>query len=575
MLAETNDVESEVNAASKGDREAFGRLVSSHQSLVCSIAYSVTGDFAQSEEIAQEVFLTAWQRLSQLREPTRWTSWLAAISRNKATDAIRKNIAAREINEKILEDHEPKTEEQADMAVLQAERREITWDTVSKLPEHYRTTLILYYREEHSIHDVAQLLEISEDTVKKRLSRGRKLLKEKISDVIEDTLRDTRPNNSFTVALLTALPGFVAPAAGAQAVAVGTAAAKAGTVTAKTAGVAMFGGFMGAAIGMSGGFFGMWKSISNAQSLNQRREMLKMSAITYAFVWLFLGYQSAAGFFLWRESNAMAIVSGIGWILYMPFLFLLIVWGNRRTHMIANAEEEGEQQSIDCSLGSAKKTFNRAYPVAVVASFLVILAVHALPGPTVWFGVGLVTFSHYCFLKLFRRGAEISIDETIFAETAPKIWRFEPGPQMNIDSGKQTRALWWNDFFAMTGSTLGSASVVIGTLALQGEIAWSLGLTLALCVTIGVAAMFLKNAPHLRRWVYFFELSTAGAVLAAVILLKPMIWIQWLDSQNIDGSISIMWRSLAAVAVFGIFLVFSLIMLTVGRMQDSMNQTDD
>ena len=52
-----------------GDRDAFGRIVTRYQTLLCSLAYSATGSLSQSEDLAQETFVTAWRQLADLREP--------------------------------------------------------------------------------------------------------------------------------------------------------------------------------------------------------------------------------------------------------------------------------------------------------------------------------------------------------------------------------------------------------------------------------------------------------------------------------------------------------------------------
>jgi DNA-directed RNA polymerase specialized sigma24 family protein len=54
-----------------GDRDGFGRIVSRYQSLICALAYSSCGNITQSEDIAQEVFLSAWKQLDTLRDPNR------------------------------------------------------------------------------------------------------------------------------------------------------------------------------------------------------------------------------------------------------------------------------------------------------------------------------------------------------------------------------------------------------------------------------------------------------------------------------------------------------------------------
>src|ERR1041385_1743328 len=73
-----------------GNRDAFGRIVARYQSLLCSLAYSATGSLSQSEDLAQETFVTAWKQLADLREPQKLRSWLCRILRNLTYDALRK-----------------------------------------------------------------------------------------------------------------------------------------------------------------------------------------------------------------------------------------------------------------------------------------------------------------------------------------------------------------------------------------------------------------------------------------------------------------------------------------------------
>src|SRR5256885_16004127 len=73
-----------------GNRDAFGWIVARYQSLLCSLAYSATGSLSQSEDLAQETFVTAWKQLADLREPGKLRSWLCRISRNLTYDALLK-----------------------------------------------------------------------------------------------------------------------------------------------------------------------------------------------------------------------------------------------------------------------------------------------------------------------------------------------------------------------------------------------------------------------------------------------------------------------------------------------------
>ena len=81
-------------------------------------------------------------------------------------------------------------------AVLRDEEA-ILWREMQKIPEIYREPLILFYRQHRSIEHVAVALDLSEDVVRQRLSRGRKLLHEQVLAFVESTLTRTNPGPTF------------------------------------------------------------------------------------------------------------------------------------------------------------------------------------------------------------------------------------------------------------------------------------------------------------------------------------------------------------------------------------------
>ena len=90
MAAMALDDAALVSATLAGNREAFSQIVTRYQSLICSLAYSATGSLGQSEDLAQETFITAWKRLRLLREPPRLRGWLCGIARNRINDSLRR-----------------------------------------------------------------------------------------------------------------------------------------------------------------------------------------------------------------------------------------------------------------------------------------------------------------------------------------------------------------------------------------------------------------------------------------------------------------------------------------------------
>lgn len=193
-----------------GNRDAFGEIVSRHQTLLCSVAYSTTGSLNQSEDLVQETFLAAWKQLITLREPEKLRSWLCQILRNLTHDALRKQgrepshhaTSIEEISESESPEPTPRDH------TVSSEEQRILWSSIERIPEIYREPLVLFYREHQSIEAVAQSLELSVDVVKQRLSRGRKMLHAQVLAFVEGALERTNPGKTFTLAVLASLPGF-------------------------------------------------------------------------------------------------------------------------------------------------------------------------------------------------------------------------------------------------------------------------------------------------------------------------------------------------------------------------------
>lgn len=217
-----------------GDRDAFGKIVSRHQSLLCSLAYSATGSLNQSEDLAQETFIAAWKQLPRLREPGKLRSWLCRILRNLTCDTLRKQGREPSHGATLLEEIS-ESESQEPMPcdhTISNEEQRILWRSLEHIPEIYREPLVLFYREHQSVEAVAQNLELSVDVAKQRLSRGRKLLHAQVLAFVEGTLERTNPGKTFTLVILASLPGFTISAKAATAGAIAT-----GGVTTKSTGM--------------------------------------------------------------------------------------------------------------------------------------------------------------------------------------------------------------------------------------------------------------------------------------------------------------------------------------------------
>lgn len=197
-------------AAQRGEKRAFLEIVVRHQAMVYGIAFSILGDFAASEDAAQEAFLTAWRKIHDLRDADRLKAWLGQIARTSAHRYQRNRRGGGPVEEWIDQtDPAP----QPDEAAASEEEAALVREALAKLPESFRLPLILYYCDGQSVKRVAETLELSEDAVKQRLARGRGMMRDRMSGLIETVLTRAQPTAAFTMMIAAAIGALAAPTA--------------------------------------------------------------------------------------------------------------------------------------------------------------------------------------------------------------------------------------------------------------------------------------------------------------------------------------------------------------------------
>jgi len=223
-----------LKASMQGDTAAFETIVKNYQSFICAITYSATGDVGKSEELAQETFLSAWRDLAQLKDLNKFRGWLSSITRNIIRNSFRsqkRDFISKAASMDQVEDAGIKCSEPAETAIT-AEQQAVVKQALQQIPTRYREPLVLFYRQEQSIKEVAEQLELSKGAVKQRLSRGRKLLKEQVAAIVETTISRTGPSKAFTTAVIASVAGMAIKGSGvATAVGIAGASSTTGTTT--------------------------------------------------------------------------------------------------------------------------------------------------------------------------------------------------------------------------------------------------------------------------------------------------------------------------------------------------------
>jgi RNA polymerase sigma factor (sigma-70 family) len=326
--AETLDDARLVELGLNGDRDAFGRLVTRYQSPICALAYSACGNISHSEDLAQETFIAAWRNLGDLKEPAKFKSWLYGIARNLINNAFRRQIR------NPLAAAEPLDESMATNAMfsnpagqaISKEEEGILWRSLEHIPEAYREPLILFYREHQSIERVAEIMDLSEEAARQRLSRGRKLLQEQVLAFVQGALERTNPGQAFTLGVLATLPAVTISAKAAT-----LGAAAKGSASAAGAGSI---GLLGAVLCPLLAFlniFGVWRlSHKTARSDRERRIFMifypALAGSIVAFI-LFTSLLMSHGDSLIKTNPSLFVGLMIGSVLGYPLLVIaLCIW---------------------------------------------------------------------------------------------------------------------------------------------------------------------------------------------------------------------------------------------------------
>jgi RNA polymerase sigma-70 factor (ECF subfamily) len=162
-----------VEAAQRGDREAFGLLVERYERTVYAVALRRLGNHAEAQELVQEVFIQAMRKIDQLRQPEAFAGWLRSITvRLSINRAVRQRgplaIESEALDAQCVESTTPLTE------ALRSERREQVHSALSELGELDRETLEAFYLRGQSLIEMSEEFEAPIGTIKRRLHVARK-----------------------------------------------------------------------------------------------------------------------------------------------------------------------------------------------------------------------------------------------------------------------------------------------------------------------------------------------------------------------------------------------------------------
>lgn len=177
------------------EEQKFEAFMAAYQDMVFSTAMRLLGNSAEAEDIAQEVFLKAYDRFAELGESKTAGGWLKTVTRNLCLNHLSRYRARWTFFSDLKRDEDgddrefdiPAEDTQAEDAEL-ADKRQLLEMTLQKLPPAQRIPLVLYHFEELSYEEIAVRLKLSLAKVKTDIHRGREALRKKLKLDLEGEL---------------------------------------------------------------------------------------------------------------------------------------------------------------------------------------------------------------------------------------------------------------------------------------------------------------------------------------------------------------------------------------------------
>jgi len=174
----------------KGDQNAYADIVNLYQHKLYQICYRMLGNKQEAEDIAQEAFVRAYINLHSYDQKRKFSTWIYRIATNLCIDRIRKKKPDYYLDAEVagtdgldMYSQIAADEKLPEDVVAQMELQERIQYEISRLPDKYRSVIVLKYIEELSLQEISEILDMPLGTVKTRIHRGREALRKQLNNL--------------------------------------------------------------------------------------------------------------------------------------------------------------------------------------------------------------------------------------------------------------------------------------------------------------------------------------------------------------------------------------------------------
>jgi RNA polymerase sigma factor (sigma-70 family) len=169
-----------------GDTAAYRMLVEKHQDLVYTIVHRVVSSTEEAEEVAQDVFVKAYSKLSDFKAEAKFSTWIYRIAYNTAVSHTRKKkVEFLAMDEEMIENYSEEEMQQEIMGLSQEKQSHLIQKALSVLPRTDNLIVSLFYYHGKDLEEISEIVGLTHNNVKVKLFRIRKKLLKEMNELMD------------------------------------------------------------------------------------------------------------------------------------------------------------------------------------------------------------------------------------------------------------------------------------------------------------------------------------------------------------------------------------------------------
>lgn len=187
---DTNSDQIYIDKVLQGDTNAFAFLINKYKDMAYTLSIKIVKNHEDAEEVAQDSFLKAYEKLNTFKGNSKFSTWLYTIVyRNSITKIRKKKVATSDIDDYVMDNYSEGSEFPQLEAIKNGEQQKYVREAIDRLPEKDALLITLFYMNESSVEEIEQITNLTQSNIKVKLFRARKKLNTELSFLLKEEVK--------------------------------------------------------------------------------------------------------------------------------------------------------------------------------------------------------------------------------------------------------------------------------------------------------------------------------------------------------------------------------------------------